>query len=74
MEAREPVLNLVNFGLSMGNTYRFKIRVDRVCKNIVKAFPNEMYRCKTAKKQWGWSPRLPDITNSFELKGGMSFS
>ena len=29
----------------------FKIRVEQVCKDVVKAFPNELHRGKTAEKR-----------------------
>jgi len=66
---KQPVYKkrLVSFGLrQVANMCRFEIRVERVCKDIVKAFPKRFYRHKPAEKQHSWPPRLSGKTNSFE--------
>jgi len=47
----EPVLNLLpgELWFKAGNTCRFEIRVEQVCKDIVKVFPKGLYGRKTAK-------------------------
>lgn len=42
----EPVLNLYMGGFKMDNTCWFKILVERVCKDILLAFPNGLYKHK----------------------------
>jgi len=53
---------------------QFKIQVERVCKIILKLFPNGLYGVKTADKQCSWPSRLPGISNYVELKGCVSHS
>ena len=33
----------------MNSWYRFEVRVEQVCKDVVKAFPKGLYGCKTAE-------------------------
>ena len=54
----------------MVNTCRFEIRVKQVYEDTVKALPKGLYGRPIAGKKNSWSPRLPGITNSFELKRG----
>ena len=69
----EPVLNFWagKLWFKTVDTCWFDIWVKRVYKDAVKTFPNGLYGCQTAEEQHSLPPRLPGITNSFELKGGM---
>ena len=40
---------------------QFETRVKRVYKEVVKTFPNGLYRRQTAEKQHSWPPRLPTM-------------
>ena len=53
------------------NMYRFEIRVKRIYKDAVKAFPNGLYVRQIAEKQHSWPPRLLGIPLS--RKGACSY-
>ena len=49
---------------------RFEIRVKRVYKDVMEAFPNRLYGRQITEKQHSWPPRLSGIINSFKLTRG----